>query len=160
MVELLTDLRYGCRQLIKSPTASIMAVLSLAIGIGANTAIFSLVDTLLLRPLPAYEPDRLVRLHSVWEDGTGFHSFSFDDFLSYQEGGNAVLSGLSAEYTTIGALGAGLEGAVRSHTRRGLKAGLKKEELDHVALLGVTTVGWPRAIAGLSWIEAQLAKTD
>ena len=57
-------------------------------------------------------------------------------------------------------IGAGLEGAVRSHTRRGLKAGLNKEELEHVALLGITTVGWPRAIAGLSWIEAELAKTD
>lgn len=57
-------------------------------------------------------------------------------------------------------IGAGLEGAVHSHTRRGLKAGLNKEELKHVALLGVTTVGWPRAVAGLSWIEAELAKTD
>ena len=44
--------------------------------------------------------------------------------------------------------------------RRGRRAGLNKEELEHVALLGVTTVGWPRAIAGLSWIEAESAKTD
>ena len=57
-------------------------------------------------------------------------------------------------------IGAGLEGAARSHTRRGLNAGLNKEELEHVALLGVTTVGWPRAIAGLSWIEAETVKAE
>ena len=55
-------------------------------------------------------------------------------------------------------IGAGLEGAVHSHTRRGLKAGLTAEELQHVALLGVTTVGWPRAFTGLSWINDELAK--
>ena len=57
-------------------------------------------------------------------------------------------------------IGAGLEGAVRSHTRRGLKAGLTTEELQQVALLGVTTVGWPRAIAGLSWIEDKSAEAE
>ena len=56
------------------------------------------------------------------------------------------------------AIGAGLEGAVRSHARRGHKAGLTREELQHAALLGATTLGWPRAVAGLSWIEEELAK--
>lgn len=56
------------------------------------------------------------------------------------------------------AIGAGLEGAVRAHVRRGHLAGLPKEDLQHAALLGVTTIGWPRAIAGLSWIEDELAK--
>lgn len=54
------------------------------------------------------------------------------------------------------AVGAGLEGAVRSHTRRGLAAELTREEMKHVALLGITTVGWPTAIAGLSWIVDEL----
>ena len=54
------------------------------------------------------------------------------------------------------AIAAGSEGAVHSHTRRGLKDGLTSDEIRHVALLGVTTVGWPRAIAGLSWIESAL----
>lgn len=57
------------------------------------------------------------------------------------------------------AIGAGLEGAVRSHTRRGLKEGLHLDELQHAALLGVTTVGWPRAVAGLSWIDEEASKT-
>ena len=50
------------------------------------------------------------------------------------------------------ALGAREEGAVHSHTRRGLKQGLTRAELLHVAYLGVTTLGWPHATAGRSWI--------
>ena len=56
------------------------------------------------------------------------------------------------------AVGGGLEGAVRSHTRRGIASGLSPEELQHVALLGITTVGWPSAIAALSWIRDELEK--
>ena len=56
------------------------------------------------------------------------------------------------------AVGGGLEGAVRSHTRRGSAAGLTPEELQHVALLAITTVGWPSAIAALSWIFDELEK--
>jgi alkylhydroperoxidase/carboxymuconolactone decarboxylase family protein YurZ len=51
------------------------------------------------------------------------------------------------------AVGAGLQGAVHSHARRGLKAGCTDKELEQVALLGVTTVGWPRAFAALCWVQ-------
>lgn len=51
------------------------------------------------------------------------------------------------------ALGAGSEGAVHSHARRGLAEGLSPEELEHVAWLAVTTLGWPQAIKGLTWIR-------
>jgi alkylhydroperoxidase/carboxymuconolactone decarboxylase family protein YurZ len=50
-------------------------------------------------------------------------------------------------------ISAGSEGATHSHARRGLTAGLAAAELEHVALLSITTVGWPQAIKGLTWIR-------
>ena len=55
------DLRYGVRMLLKQKGITIVAVLSLALGIGANTALFSVVDAMLLKMLPVKEPERLVR---------------------------------------------------------------------------------------------------
>jgi hypothetical protein len=83
MGTLLQDFRYGLRVLVKKPTFTIVAVLTLALGVGANTAIFSIVNAVLLRSLPFPDPDRLVRIYfnnpGVGLRGVRFSVPEFDD---------------------------------------------------------------------------------
>lgn len=85
METLLRDLRYGMRSLLKRPGFTVVALIALALGIGANTAIFSLVNAVLLRPLPFNEPDRLVWMWGNIRNGGNRASVSPLDFLDYRK---------------------------------------------------------------------------
>ncbi|HEU4416141.1 MAG TPA: ABC transporter permease, partial [Candidatus Angelobacter sp.] len=78
------DLRYGVRMLAKAPMFSLIAILTLALGIGANTAIFSVVNGVLLNPLPFPEPDQLV---SMFQRISSFPnaSISYPNFLDWRK---------------------------------------------------------------------------
>ncbi len=93
------DLRYGARMLVKKPGFTLVAVITLALGIGANTAIFSLVNTALLRPLPVEKPGQLVSLNNV---SLNLPVISFPNYRDFRDR-NKLLGGMLAyRYTTLG----------------------------------------------------------
>ena len=83
MRNLLLDLRYAFRNLRNARGFALVAVATLAIGIGANTAIFSIIDTILLRPLPYANADRLVSLNET-ETAPGRYPFAGPDFVDWK----------------------------------------------------------------------------
>ncbi len=104
MESILQDLRYGVRSLLKKPGFTLIAVITLALGIGANTAIFSLLDQVMLRRLPVERPDELVVLRSpgpqrgqVSTDGDSATSFSYQMYKGLRER-STVFAGLLARY--------------------------------------------------------------
>jgi predicted permease len=114
MQTLWQDLRYGARMLLKNPGFTLIAVLTLALGIGANTAIFSLTDQVLLRLLPVERPEELVVLRSpgpktgrVWSDGDSATSFSYPVYKALRDRTDAF-SGLLARFAVpLSVAGAG-----------------------------------------------------
>src|SRR6188474_137480 len=96
MENLIKDIRYGVRMLAKNPGVTLVAVITLALGIGANTAIFSGVNAFLMRPLPVPRPHELIRPMEVAEDRELHDEMSYPDFLDYRAQSSSFL-GLAAE---------------------------------------------------------------
>src|SRR6185437_5903933 len=100
MSKFLQDLRFGARLLAKTPGFTLVAALSLALGIGANTTIFTLINAVLLHPLPVEDPSQLVSVWTVDERNAGNGAFGFLqtsplNFRDYRDR-NDVFSGVAA----------------------------------------------------------------
>ena len=121
---LLADIRLTFRWLRKSPGVALVAVLSLTIGIGANTALFAVVDALLLKPLPVAAPDRLVDVFTSGSSGTSerFSTSSYPDYLDLRSdpgaleavvGYRPMIAPINLEGRSRLAMGEGRESPVR-----------------------------------------------
>jgi predicted permease len=159
--QLLQDLRYGARSLRRSPSFAAVAILTLALGIGANTAIFSIVNSVLLRPLPFHQPDRVVRIMEAPKN-LPYVSISGEDYFDW-ESQNRTLEGSSIitwtqNYNASGAGEPETVSVVRTEANffsvlgaepflgRGFAAGEDQIGKDHVAVLSYGF--WQRHFAG------------
>ena len=97
------DVRYTLKWLGRSPGFTAVAIASLAIGIGFNTALFSIIDALLLRPLPIERPDRIVDVYTKGSDGDTYATSSYPDFLDFRAQ-NQVFTGMLGYSPAIAAV--------------------------------------------------------
>src|SRR5215472_1842794 len=103
MEKLLLDLRLALRRLRQNPGFSVVAILTLALGIGANTAIFSMINVIVLRPLPVANPSELVSVNETL-GGNAFPTLSYPNYRDVRDRNN-VLAGLIAYRILPSALG-------------------------------------------------------
>ena len=94
MKSMLQDVRYGLRMMAKNPGFTAVAVITLALGVGANSAVFSIVNALTLRPLAVREPDRLAAIRVIRPDGRTTYSIAYPDYEYYRDN-NRSFSGLA-----------------------------------------------------------------
>src|SRR5437764_13842112 len=104
---MMTDVRFAFRQLFKSPGFTLLAVLTLALGIGLNTAIFSLINDLFLRGLPFQQPARLLHVFSHFKEQTVDFPLFAPRFMHFRDGqtifdGVAGENGIAATVTGLG----------------------------------------------------------
>src|SRR3979409_66010 len=104
---MMTDLRFALRQLRKSPGFAFLAVITLTLGIGLNTAIFSLINDLFLKGLPFREPARVLHVFSHFREQTVDFPLSAPRFMHFRDGqtvfnGFAAENGVAATVTGIG----------------------------------------------------------
>jgi len=170
MTGLLHDLRYAIRQLAKSPGFTAVAVITLALGIGASTAIFSVVDAVLLRPLPYPNPQKIVR---VWEQASDGHRMNladpnFDDFRTqnntfaalaeYSYDLASVSGGSEPVRVNIASVSSGFFKALGSEPFRGRVFAPEEQRLHGAPAAIVSYSYWQRYLGGTTdFSKAHLA---
>ena len=102
MQTLIQDIRYGFRMLVKNPAVTVVAVVTLALGIGANTAIFSTTNSLMLRPLPVENADRLTVVAAQHQGQQGLGPFSYLEFQDLRAQMDSFSSVLAYNLTLVG----------------------------------------------------------
>jgi predicted permease len=166
---LVQDVGYGLRQLRKSPGFTFIALLSLTLGIGANTAIFTLLDAILLRPLPVQSPKELLLFGDGDAQGStsavpngSWNLFSYSFFHDFRQK-DTSFSGIAAVDSTQFATKASIAGAAYQTTHINLVSGSYFSVLGVSAFLG-RTIGesddsaadaGPVAVASYSWFQRQ-----
>src|SRR5882724_5413815 len=109
------DFKFAVRSLLKSPGFTVLAVLVLGLGIGANSAIFSVINAVILQPLPYKQPERIVSVANFWKSATGrslnvsapdFHDWQaqntvFESMGYYVGGETSVLAGNQPDYAVV-----------------------------------------------------------
>jgi len=100
------DIRFGLRMLLRNPGFTLVAVITLALGIGANTAIFSFVNSLFLRPLAVRNPEQIIRLYAEDSRGRKFDAFSYANY-TYLRDRNQTLQSLACHSYTNASVGLG-----------------------------------------------------
>lgn len=170
MHALLQDLRYGARTLAKNPGFALVAVMTLALGVGANTTIFSFVNGILLRPLPYPKPERLVLLdETALKQGITSMGVSFPNFLDWREqnsvfedvatyqGGNYSLTGVGEpEQLRGGRVSHGLFEILRIQPPLGRTFTAEEDQPGHDAVVMLSHGLWQRRFGGDPTIVGRL----
>jgi putative ABC transport system permease protein len=167
---MLTDLKYAFRMLMKAPVFAVIAIVTLALGIGANSAIFSVIDTVLLRPLSFPSPEQIVMIWSnnLKSEPDGRYTSSFPNFHDYREQSRSfvAMSAYAGAGTVLTGAGDAMELngvatdgdffdtlGVKPMLGRGFTAEESKVSAPNVVVLGHSI--WQRAFGGNPAIVGQ-----
>jgi predicted permease len=167
----MNDLRFACRQLLKNPGFTVVAVLTLALGMGGSTAIFSLINGVILRPLPLFEPERLVSVLTQVGDSrptqTSYSSYldwreqctTFEDLAIYDPSSCLLTGGEEPERVGATLTSASFFSVLRAAPALG-RTFTKEEENQRAAVVVVSHGFWQRRFAGDSNIVGRTLQID
>jgi predicted permease len=172
METLIQDLRYGVRMLVKAPGFTAIAVLTLALGIGANTAIFSVVEGVVLAPLPYNQPDRLVlvmesnpRFAHVWNSYPNFRDWqrtarSFEQMAAFREQGYDLSNPGTPEHLDGNAVSAGFFNTLGIHLPLGRAFSSSEDQRGGARAVIISDRLWRNRFAGNAQVLGESVTLD